>query len=111
MQRFVNQRRCSGCRPNKWRLHFVTLVLIAINALVAPLALAGDIEDQTFADRPISLVTIKGLSRISEQEIKNNLRIGAGEPFESLAVRADVASLYRLGHFETVSAEASLPLF
>jgi outer membrane protein insertion porin family len=108
MQRLVNQRRCSGCHPNKWRLHFVTLVLIAIHAIVAPLALAGDIEDQTFADRPISLVTIKGLSRISEQEIKNNLRIGAGEPFESLAVRADVASLYRLGHFETVSAEASL---
>ena len=40
--------------------------------------------------------------------MKNNLRIGAGEPYESLAVRADVASLYRLGHFETVTAEASL---
>ena len=77
-------------------------------ALTAPTARAGDIEDQTFADRPISLVTIKGLSRISEQEVKNNLRIGAGEPYESLAVRADVASLYRLGHFETVTAEASL---
>ncbi|MEI6274108.1 MAG: fumarylacetoacetate hydrolase family protein, partial [Phycisphaerae bacterium] len=77
-------------------------------ALTTPTARAGDIEDQTFADRPISLVTIKGLSRISEQEVKNNLRIGAGEPYESLAVRADVASLYRLGHFETVTAEASL---
>ena len=77
-------------------------------ALTAPTARADDIEDQTFADRPISLVTIKGLSRISEQEVKNNLRIGAGEPYESLAVRADVASLYRLGHFETVTAEASL---
>ncbi|MCE9620552.1 MAG: outer membrane protein assembly factor BamA [Planctomycetes bacterium] len=107
MQRPVRQRRGSGGRPIPWRHPLLSLLLIAA-FLAAPRARAGDIEDQTFADRPISLVTLKGLNRISEQEIRNNLRIGAGEPFESLAVRADVASLYRLGHFETVSAEAML---
>lgn len=69
---------------------------------------AGDIEDETFADRPISRIDILGLGRVSEQEVRNNLRIGAGQPYEPAAVRNDVATLYRLGHFETVAAEATL---
>ncbi len=104
----VRQRRRAAGRPKSTRRRAPWAALLLVACALASSARAGDIEDQTFADRPISLVTIKGLNRIAEQEIRNNLRIGAGEPFESLAVRADVASLYRLGHFETVSADASL---
>ena len=71
-------------------------------------AAPGDIEDETFADRPVAKVTVKGLNRVTEQEIRNNLRMGAGQPFEAKAVRDDVATLYRLGHFETVAASATL---
>jgi outer membrane protein insertion porin family len=64
--------------------------------------------DPNFADRPIAAVTVRGLERITRQAIDNNLRVTAGQPFESKAIREDVATLYRLGHFSTVSAEAVL---
>jgi outer membrane protein assembly factor BamA len=66
------------------------------------------IGDPNFADRPISAISVKGLSRVSRQEIDNNIRVAAGQPFEATAIRADVATLYRLGQFSTVSADAQL---
>jgi len=87
----------------------VALWLAPLAPLASPaLAAPQDIEDETFADRPISRVEIRGLDRVTEQEVRNNLRVGAGQPYEAAAVRNDVATLYRLGHFETVTAEATL---
>lgn len=86
---------------------FCVLVL-ALLATTGAFAEPQGIEDETFADRPISGVVIRGLDRVTEQEVRNNLRIGAGQPYEAAAVRTDVATLYRLGHFETVSADATL---
>jgi outer membrane protein insertion porin family len=83
-------------------------------ALLLPLvaspafAQSGRIDDEALADRPISKVTLVGLSRVTEREILNNIRVTAGQPFESAAVRADVATLYRLGQFDTVDATATV---
>ncbi len=66
------------------------------------------IEDATLADRPISKIVFKGLQRVSEREVLNNTRVTVGQPFEALAVRNDVATLYRLGQFDTVDAVATL---
>lgn len=66
------------------------------------------VADPNFADRPISMVTVRGLERVSRQTIDNNIRVSAGQPFESNAIREDVATLYRLGQFATVSAQAVL---
>ena len=76
--------------------------------LVATWARADGVEDESLVDRPISKVTLLGLSRIGEQEVKNNMRVAAGEPYEPRAVREDVSNLYRLGHFATVTADAKL---
>jgi outer membrane protein insertion porin family len=70
--------------------------------------LSPSISDPNFADRPISAVSIRGLSRVTRQAIDNNIRVTAGQPFESTAIREDVSTLYRLGQFATVSAEAQL---
>ena len=67
-----------------------------------------EIDDETFSDRPISEVTIEGLGRVSERMVRNNLRTAAGQPFDAQGLRDDVATLYRLGQFETVNAEAEL---
>ena len=67
-----------------------------------------DIEDATFADRPISEVEIPGLGRVSERMVRNNLRTASGQPFEAGTIREDVSTLYRLGQFETVTADAVL---
>ncbi len=66
------------------------------------------IDDETLADRPISKVTFVGLERVSEREVLNNTRVTSGQPFEAAAVRADVSTLYRLGQFDTVSANATV---
>jgi len=75
-------------------------------AALAPTALAQSsaIEDETLADRPIARVVFTGLSRVAEREVLNNTRVAAGQPFEAAAVRNDVATLYRLGQFDTVDA-------
>ena len=67
-----------------------------------------EIDDETFVDRPIADVSIEGLKRVNERLIRNNLRTAAGQPFDAQGLRDDVATLYRLGQFETVNAEAEL---
>ena len=78
-------------------------------ALTAPaLAQVAPLDDETLADRPISKVLFKGYERVSEREILNNTRVAAGQPFEAQAIRNDVATLYRLGQFDTVDAIATV---
>jgi outer membrane protein insertion porin family len=78
-------------------------------ALAAPAAAqVAALDDETLADRPISKVVFKGLDRVTEREILNNIRVAAGQPFEAQAVRIDVSTLYRLGQFDTVDAIATV---
>ncbi len=94
-------------------LPVVTLLAI-LNPLNTYAAISGnviplqEIDDETFSDRPISEVAIEGLGRVSERMVRNNLRTAAGQPFDAQGLRDDVATLYRLGQFETVNAEAEL---
>jgi outer membrane protein assembly factor BamA len=70
--------------------------------------LSPTLDDETLADRPISSVVLRGLARVNETEIRNNLRVAPGQPYEARAAKDDVATLYRLGHFASVSADAML---
>jgi outer membrane protein insertion porin family len=97
----------SGPRPMGAALLGLVLAL-ALALLPARNALAQSVEDESLADRPISKVTLSGLGRVGEQEIRNNLRVAAGEPYDARVVRSDVTNLYRLGHFATVTADAKI---
>jgi outer membrane protein insertion porin family len=104
----------------QWRgagfLHLTALVVFGIMLCAIPTAHAAlgeavalqDIDDETFADRPIAEVNIDGLKRVEERLVRNNLRTAAGQPFEAASLRDDVATMYRLGQFETVTADAEL---
>ncbi len=83
------------------------VVLAVVLATAAP-ALAQSVEDATLIDRPVSKVQFVGLDRITEREVRNNIRMAAGQPFDAKAVKDDVANLYRLGHFDVVRADAEL---
>ena len=86
-----------------------SLVVIGVNpALATPGAIIQDIDDETFADRPISEVEFKGLDRVEIRLVQNNIRTASGQPFEAQSLRDDVATLYRLGQFQTVTADAVL---
>ena len=78
--------------------------------VVGARAWALDLEDETLADRPVSSIRIVIRSKkvATEQEIRNNLRIAAGQPFDAKVVKADVSTLYRLGRFGQVTADATI---
>jgi outer membrane protein insertion porin family len=103
------EERIRGSFPGR----VLAAVLAAAVLLVAtsPAARAqefGDLENEALRDRPIGSVRLEGLDRIQRQEILNNIRIAAGQPYEPRTIRDDVATLYRLGHFESVEATAEI---
>ena len=57
---------------------------------------------------PIATLLFKGLDRVKEREILNNVRVAAGQPFDPKAIRNDVSTLYRLGQFGTIQASATV---
>ncbi len=63
-------------------------------------------QDADMEDRPISEIRIQGLSRVSEQLIRNNIRSSVGDPFHEKTVQGDVRTLTRLGEFRIVDAAA-----
>lgn len=82
-------------------------ILLAL-ALLHAAGAAPQGHDDELQDRPVARVDLVGLDRVTEAEIRNNLRVAAGQPFDAAAVRDDVATLYRLGHFDSVTADATL---
>ncbi|MDA1007893.1 MAG: outer membrane protein assembly factor [Planctomycetota bacterium] len=83
----------------------------AATASFAPLTLATtpmDIGDKSLQDRPISDIEFRGLKRTVEQDVRNNIRVAPGQPFDAKTIRNDIATLYRLGHFEAVEADATV---
>ena len=96
-------------RFHRW-LATAIVALAAIGA-APPAAFAqdfGDLENESLRDRPIGEVRIEGLDRIQRQEILNNIRVAAGQPYDPRTIRDDVATLYRLGHFASVNAAAEI---
>ena len=87
----------------------VAALLAVVLALAWP-ARGMDVEDEALADRPVSgvKIVIRGKNQSSEQEIRNNVRIAAGQPFDAKVVKQDVSTLYRLGRFGQVSADAMI---
>ncbi len=92
-------------------LRLVSLAICFTSIAISASAFATvttNIDDEALADRPISEVLIQGLGRVTEQEIRNNLRIATGQPFDSKSIRDDVTTLYRLGYFDSVTTDAEL---
>jgi outer membrane protein insertion porin family len=93
---------------NRTRAARVAAAALALATALSASAQSVALDDEGLADRPIARVMLKGLSRVTEREVLNNIRVAAGQPFEATAVRTDVATLYRLGQFDTVDALATV---
>ena len=57
-----------------------------------------------YLNAPIREVILRGLEKVPEQYVWNNLRTSRGTPFNSDIVRADIRSLTRLGRFLRIEA-------
>ncbi|HMN96175.1 MAG TPA: outer membrane protein assembly factor BamA [Phycisphaerales bacterium] len=66
------------------------------------------VDEAELLDRPIATLEIIGLRRVDEASLRTNLRVAPGQPYDPTAVRADVSTMYRLGQFQTVAADARL---
>jgi len=88
----------------------VRAVLLALLVLLAGFAPASraHADDRDLIDRPVGRVVFSGLARLTDAEARTNLRVAPGQPYDPEVIRSDVATLYRLGQFRTVIAEARL---
>lgn len=59
-------------------------------------------------DLPIAEVRLEGLSRVSEQNVRNQIRTAAGQPYDPRTVSLDLQTLERLGDFKTIEATRTL---
>ncbi|MBM4110746.1 MAG: outer membrane protein assembly factor BamA [Phycisphaerae bacterium] len=94
--------------PTRLAHALLRVLALAMLLLMCVPASAQNIEDATLIDRPVSKILFVGLDRVTEQEVRNNIRMASGQPFDAKAVKDDVANLYRLGHFDVVRADAEL---
>ncbi|MHC4413897.1 MAG: outer membrane protein assembly factor BamA [Planctomycetota bacterium] len=93
-----------AARPARYRVVFAW-VLLAVQAVAGQ---PGEEYARDLADRPISTIRVEGLQRVDEQLVRNQLRSAVGDPYDPPTVKDDVARLYRLGEFRSVTAEAEL---
>lgn len=82
--------------------------LLALLLLIPSLATAQVADDADLTDRPISSVRLQGLRDVPQQLVLNNIRSAVGRPYDPQVVRQDVARLYQLGRFASVTAEGEL---
>ena len=80
--------------------------LLALLALLLPARVASAQspvqEGSPNADRPVSAIIFDGLRRVTEQEVRNNIRAAVGDPYDPHVVLEDVHRLVRLGQFRGI---------
>ncbi|MCH2134026.1 MAG: outer membrane protein assembly factor BamA [Phycisphaerales bacterium] len=83
----------------------LVLLLLGVLHYGGSVALA---QQEQLVDRPVSRITLRGLDRVPEQKILNNIRSKVGAAYEPSTARGDVSRLTRLGDFSSIDVEATL---
>jgi len=78
-----------------------------LSALLA-IAVAAPVFAQQFDGKTIQEVRIEGLERVSEQLIRSQLEVQAGQTYNQLAISRDIRRLYDTTFFSSIKADASL---
>lgn len=72
------------------------------------LATAAPVFAQQFEGKTIREVRIDGLERVSEQLIRSQLEVQAGQTYNQVAISRDIRRLYDTTFFSSIKADASL---
>lgn len=83
-----------------WRRGAAALVFLALAAACLP-AWGQGLDP---AGRPVAEVRVEGLSQVSEQLARNQIRMQAGEAYDAEVVAQDIVRLEHLGKFTAVRA-------
>jgi outer membrane protein insertion porin family len=75
-------------------------------ALVWALCTAGSLLAQgpDLAHRPIGQIRVEGLNQVSEQLVRNQIRLTGGDPYDPKTVEEDIVRITHLGRFSSVTA-------
>lgn len=92
---------CTSTRSHGYLVIF--LLLLWTVRVATGQAVQGDTDLQ---DRPVTEIRLEGVGTADEVFIRNNLRVGIGDPFDLATIEADVARIYSLASFRHVTAEA-----
>jgi outer membrane protein insertion porin family len=92
------------------------MLIILVGLLVAAGPVGGLLDhtaaaaqaDDTLIDRPVSDIQLRGLERVREQKVLNNIRSRVGQPYDPKTARNDVNRLTRLGDFRSIDVVAEL---
>lgn len=57
------------------------------------------------ANRPVAEVRIQGLKQVTDELVRNQLRMVPGEPYDAKVVEADIVRITHLGRFDAVTAQ------
>lgn len=87
---------------------WLSVACIVAFAMPAMAFAQAAVDDTDLLDRPISEVRLRGLRDVPQVLVLNNIRAAAGQPYDPQVLRNDVARLYQLGRFASVTAEAEL---
>lgn len=92
-------------RPARFK-PWLYCLLAALLCASSPSALfaQGEIDVE---NRPVDQVRIEGLDEVSEQLVRNQIRMKAGQPYDSQTVSGDIVRINHLGRFSTVRAEVT----
>lgn len=74
----------------------------------AMFATLGAVAQPQYEGKTIQEVRIEGLERVSEQLIRSQLEVQAGQTYNQLAVSRDIRRLYDMGYFTTIKADVSV---
>ena len=85
-------------------------ILLGLLMLLAASAWAGAAapDSDSLLDRPIGGIQVKGLERVSEQKVLNNIRSRVGQPYDPETAQGDISRLTRLGDFASIDIIANL---
>jgi outer membrane protein insertion porin family len=85
-------------------------ILVGLLALASVSIVAAGVapDADSLLDRPIGAISTKGLERVSEQKVLNNIRSRVGQPYDPDTARGDISRLTRLGDFSSIDIVAEL---
>ena len=89
------------------RLLPILLGLLTL-ASASTVAMGAVPDGDSLLDRPIGAIHTKGLERVPEQKVLNNIRSRVGQPYDPDTARGDISRLTRLGDFSSIDIVAEL---
>jgi len=84
------------------------LSIYSVSAVALAVCLSVTAQPPELVGKTIAEVRVRGLERISEQVVRAQFEVQAGQEYSPRAVARDLRRLYELGYFSSIKADAAI---